>query len=66
MAMAAARTALTIADLRRWFRAEADNRMRHAILPGTAEYESIVAACAERKDELETELMLVALKKRAI
>lgn len=66
MAIAAARTALTIADLRKWFRDEADNRMRHAVLPGTAEYDQIVAACAERKAELEKQLELAARHKAPV
>lgn len=66
LACSVARTALTIADLRAWFRAEADNRMRHAVLPGTTEYDEIVAACAERKAELERENESAAKLKRAI
>lgn len=66
IACSVARTALTIADLRAWFRGEADNRMRHAVLPGTSEYDRIVAACAERKACLEREIDATTKLKRAI
>lgn len=65
-AIFAASTALTIEDLRRWFRDELGNRTRYAILPGTAEYDSIVAACAARRDELEREIAKLTKLKRAI
>ena len=66
LAIGAARTALTIEDLRRWFRDEADNRTRYAILPGTTEYDEIVAACADRKHELEKQLELAARHKAPV
>ena len=65
-AIFAAGTALTIEDLRRWFRDEADNRTRYAILPGTTEYDRIVAACADRKRELEKQLELAARHKAPV
>jgi hypothetical protein len=66
LAISAARTALTVADLRAWFHHESANRMRHAVLPGTAEYDEIVKACAERKAELERETEATTKLKRAI
>ena len=66
LACSAARTALTIAALRLWFRTETGNRERHAILPGTKEYDEIVEACAVRKTELETMLARQALHKRGL
>lgn len=66
LAVQAARTALTIADLRVWWRHELDNRMDHGILPGTPEYDRVVAACAERKAELAREIENLNKRKRAI
>lgn len=65
-AIFAASTALSIEDLRRWFRDEADNRTRYAVLPGTPEYNRIVAACAGRKADLENEIENMNKRKRAI
>lgn len=65
-AIFAAGTALSIEDLRRWFRDELDNRTRYAILPGTKEYDEIVTACAERKAKLEREIETQTKLKRAI
>jgi exodeoxyribonuclease X len=49
LARFAASQALTLQDLKQWFIDEKEGRAQHGIYEGTAEYDSIVSACADRK-----------------
>ena len=45
-------TAQTIEALEKWWRDETQSRVNLDIVRGTSEYDSLVAACAERKAQI--------------
>jgi hypothetical protein len=46
------KTMMAIENLNKWWLSDTKYRAEHGIVPGTAEYAQIVAACAAKKAEL--------------